>query len=121
MKSPGVEVRPIMNMAGTHEFNEVFFDDVQVPKTNLVGEQDRGWYVAVTLLDFERSGIEYAATSLRLLDDLTAFIKESRGEMEGWVADLLTERYVEAEVARLMAYRVAWMQSQGMVPNGKPQ
>ena len=50
MKSPGVEVRPIMNMAGTHEFNEVFFDDVQVPKGNLVGEKDRGWYVAVTLL-----------------------------------------------------------------------
>ena len=117
MKSPGVEVRPIMNMAGTHEFNEVFFDDVQAPKGNLVGEKDRGWYVAVTLLDFERSGIEYAATSRRLLDDLSAFIRESRGGFEGWVADALTERYVEAEVARLMAYRVAWMQSQGMVPN----
>ena len=117
MKSPGVEVRPIMNMAGTHEFNEVFFDDVQAPKGNLVGEKDRGWYVAVTLLDFERSGIEYAATSRRLLDDLSAFIRESRGGFEGWVADALTERYVEAEVARLMAYRVAWMQSEGMVPN----
>ena len=117
MKSPGIEVRPIMNMAGTHEFNEVFFDDVQVPKGNLVGEKDRGWYVAVTLLDFERSGIEYAATSRRLLDDLSAFIQGSRGGFEGWVADALTERYVEAEVARLMAYRVAWMQSQGMVPN----
>ena len=122
MKSPGVEVRPIMNMAGTHEFNEVFFDDVQVPKGNLVGEKDRGWYVAVTLLDFERSGIEYAASSRRLLDDLWAFMKDSKGGAaqrgsQGWVTELLAERYVETEVARLMAYRVAWMQSQGLVPN----
>ena len=117
MKSPGVEVRPILNMAGTHEFNEVFFDNAQVPKGNLVGEQDMGWYVAVTLLDFERSGIEYAATSRRLLDDLTQFVQDADKGMEGWVADLLAERYVETEVARLMAYRVAWMQSQGMVPN----
>ena len=122
MKSPGVEVRPIMNMAGTHEFNEVFFDDVQVPKGNLVGEQDRGWYVAVTLLDFERSGIEYAASSRRLLDDLWAFMKDSkggasqRGDQE-WISELLAQRYVETEVARLIAYRVAWMQSQGIVPN----
>ena len=122
MKSPGVEVRPIMNMAGTHEFNEVFFDDVQVPKGNLVGEKDRGWYVAVTLLDFERSGIEYAASSRRLLDDLWAFMKNSkggasqRGDQE-WVSELLSQRYVETEVARLIAYRVAWMQSQGIVPN----
>ena len=122
MKSPGVEVRPIMNMAGTHEFNEVFFDDVQVPKSNLVGEKDRGWYVAVTLLDFERSGIEYAASSRRLLDDLWAFMKDpksgasKRGDQE-WVSELLSQRYVETEVARLIAYRVAWMQSQGIVPN----
>ena len=122
MKSPGVEVRPIINMAGTHEFNEVFFDDVQVPKGNLVGEKDRGWYVAVTLLDFERSGIEYAASSRRLLDDLWAFMKDSkggasqRGDQE-WVSEILAQRYVETEVARLIAYRVAWMQSQGIVPN----
>ena len=122
MKSPGVEVRPIMNMAGSHEFNEVFFDDVQVPKGNLVGEKDRGWYVAVTLLDFERSGIEYAASSRRLLDDLWAFMKDSkggasqRGDQE-WISELLAQRYVETEVARLIAYRVAWMQSQGIVPN----
>ena len=122
MKSPGVEVRPIMNMAGTHEFNEVFFDYVQVPKGNLVGEKDRGWYVAVTLLDFERSGIEYAASSRRLLDDLWAFMKNSkggasqRGDHE-WISELMAQRYVETEVARLIAYRVAWMQSQGIVPN----
>ena len=122
LKTPGVEIRPIVNMAGDHEFNQVFFDDVQVPRDQLVGEEDRGWYVAVTLLDFERSGIDYAASSLRLLDDLTAYVGESQKRGygragEGWVRELLAERYTEVEVARLIAYKVAWMQSQGMVPN----
>ena len=44
-------------MAGDHGFNEVFFDNVRVPATNLVGEENRGWYVGATLLDFERSSI----------------------------------------------------------------
>ncbi len=122
MRSPGVETRPIINMAGSHEFNEVFFDDVEVPKVNLVGERDRGWYVAVTLLDFERSGIDHAAASRRLLDDLSAFLRDDEsaaliGGARRWMWDLLAERYVEAEVARLIAYRVAWMQTGGLAPN----
>ena len=46
-----------MNMAGTHEFNEVFFDNVRIPAKNLLGEENRGWYMAVTTLDIERSNI----------------------------------------------------------------
>ena len=109
-------------MAGDHEFNQVFFDNVQVPRNQLVGEEDRGWYVAVTLLDFERSGIDYAASARRLLDDLTTYVVNShshlyRQEYNGWVKESLAERYTEVEVARLIAYKVAWMQSQGMIPN----
>ena len=61
MKTPGIQVRPIINMAGGHEFNQIIFDNVRVPVANVVGEENRGWYVAVTLLDFERSGIDYSA------------------------------------------------------------
>ena len=57
MKSPGITVRPLVNMAGSHDFNEVFFDNVRVPKENLIGEENRGWYIGTTTLDFERSGI----------------------------------------------------------------
>ena len=57
MKSPGVEVRPIENMAGGHDFNEVYFNDVRVPSGNLVGTEDRGWYTLAVALDFERSGV----------------------------------------------------------------
>ena len=58
MTSPGVEVRPLINLLGAHRFNEVYIEDVRIPRSNLVGEEDRSWYVATTTLDFERSGIQ---------------------------------------------------------------
>ena len=121
MKTPGVSVRPIVNMANGHEFNQVIFDDVRVPRANVVGEEDRGWYVAVTLLDFERSGIEYSASARRLLDDVRGYATETKRNGQPiieipWVRSLMSDRYIECEVARLIAYNVAHMQSQGLVP-----
>ena len=78
MKSPGVEVRPIINMANGHDFNEIFFNNVRVPRRNVVGEENRGWYVAVTLLDFERSGIDYSAMARRLLDETREYATETQ-------------------------------------------
>ena len=122
MKSPGIEVRPIINMAGKHEFNQIMFEDVRVPATNIVGEENRGWYVAVTLLDFERSGIDYSARARRLLDDTRDYA--SGTIINGapmidipWIQNELVDRYVECETARLIAYNVAYMQSSGLVPN----
>jgi alkylation response protein AidB-like acyl-CoA dehydrogenase len=57
MKSPGISTRPLINLAGGHDFNEVFFEDVRVPARNVVGEVNRGWYVGTTTLDFERSSM----------------------------------------------------------------
>ena len=54
LKTPGITVRPIRNLAGEQEFCEVFFDDVRVPRENLVGELNQGWTVAKALLGFER-------------------------------------------------------------------
>ncbi len=121
MKSPGVSVRPIINMAGGHEFNQVTFDDVRVPRANVVGDEDRGWYVAVTLLDFERSGIDYSASARRLLDDTKEFATETKRNGVPlieipWVRSLMADRYIDCEVARLMAYNVAYMQSQDLIP-----
>jgi alkylation response protein AidB-like acyl-CoA dehydrogenase len=88
----------------------------------VVGEEDRGWYVAVTLLDFERSGIDYSAMARRLLDETREYAVETNRNgaplMETpWVRNLLADRYIECEVARLMAYNVAYMQGEGLVPN----
>ena len=113
LKSPGVSVHPVVNMAGGHEFNQVIFDNVRVPASNVVGEENRGWYVAVTLLDFERSGIDYSAIARRLLDDTREYAAgvPRNGHLATqlpWVRNLLADRYIECEVARLLAYNVAW-------------
>ena len=124
MKTPGVTVRPIVNMAGRHEFNEVYFDDVRVPAANLVGEEDRGWYTLAVALDFERSGVGYSATARRMLETLTEYARETEhnGQPLGkdpHVRRKLAQRYVETEVSRWLSYKVAWMQSKGLVPNAE--
>jgi acyl-CoA dehydrogenase len=76
MASPGITIRPIVNIAGDHEFNQVFFDNVRVPKANRVGEEGQGWTVAKYLLEFER-GATYSAGLWAQLDRikrLTRFI-----------------------------------------------
>jgi alkylation response protein AidB-like acyl-CoA dehydrogenase len=120
MTSPGVEVRPLINMLNGHAFNEVFMENVRVPRQNMVGEENRGWYVATTTLDFERSGIGRFASGRRQLEELV----ETARELDGRDATprfllkaQLAERAIEIETGRLLAYRVAWLQSQGRVPN----
>ncbi len=115
MKSPGVQVRPLVNMLNGHAFNEVFLDNVRVPRSQMVGEFNRGWYVGATTLDFERSGIGRFASTRRVLEELTEAARE-RGA-SGSVRVELAERVIENEAGKLLAYRVAWMQSAGKIPN----
>jgi alkylation response protein AidB-like acyl-CoA dehydrogenase len=122
MTTPGIGVRPLINIVGRHEFNEVFFDDVRVPAANLVGEEHRGWYVATTTLDLERSSIAAMANGRRLLDDLIAYARATSGGGRPLVEDarvrrLLAEMQIEVELGRLLSYRVAWLQASGAVPN----
>ena len=70
VKTPGVSVQPLINMANDHSFNQVFFEDVSIPKQNLVGEKDRGWYHFAVALNFERSGIRWFAGGRRTLDEM---------------------------------------------------
>ena len=72
MNSPGVTVRPIITIDGEHEVNEVFFDDVRVPKENIVGEPGKGWTYAKFLLSHERSGIARIGLAKRELHRLKA-------------------------------------------------
>lgn len=57
MKTPGIEIRPIVSIDNQHHLNEVFFTDVKVPKENLIGEENKGWTYAKFLLDHERAGV----------------------------------------------------------------
>lgn len=66
MDTPGITVEPIITMAGDHEVNQVFFDDVRVPKANRLGEENEGWTVAKYLLEYERSVAHAAAIRAEL-------------------------------------------------------
>jgi alkylation response protein AidB-like acyl-CoA dehydrogenase len=117
MKSPGVTVRPLVNMANTPGFNEVFFDNVRVPAKDLLGEENRGWYVGTTTLDFERSSIGTSVAQTNAVEDLVLFIKQRGGDVHPTIKLELAERAIEAETARLLSYRVITLQNRGMVPN----
>ena len=76
MHSSGVTVRPLVQMTGEKGFNEVFFEDVKVPKKNLVGEKNQGWQVAVTTLMFERSSIATMRDMMTSVKKLAALAKK---------------------------------------------
>ena len=120
MRSPGITVKPIINMLEAHAFNEVWMEDVRVPVRNLVGEENRGWYVAATTLDYERSGISRVAWSKRILEEMIGYARENPSGMNrAIVRERLAELWIGVEASRLLAYRVGWMQSQGQVPNAE--
>ena len=78
MSTPGVTVRPIITLDGEHEVNEVWFEDVEVPAQNLVGEEGRGWTYAKFLLAHERSGIAGVGASKRELRVLKYIASQER-------------------------------------------
>ena len=122
MTTPGVQTRTIINMAGQHSFNEIYFDNARVPAENLVGGENQGWYIVATALDFERSGITYAAYSRKTLALIERFLEEGRAAGQAWARDpiarhLAADIAVQVAIQRSFAYRVAWMQSRGLVPN----
>ena len=84
MHTPGITVNPIINMAGHHDFNEVFFDDVRIPKENIVDGVNRGWYVAMSLLDYERTSDLGYAIAGTLLDDIVEDAREQDLLDAGW-------------------------------------
>jgi 3-oxocholest-4-en-26-oyl-CoA dehydrogenase alpha subunit len=124
MQSPGITIRPLVQMTGVHGFNEVYFDDVRVPASNLVSEENRGWYAATTTLDFERSGIERNLLAERDWDYIYRAMREPGATRiadrasPSW-RNTLTELRVEVEVGRWLARRVAYMQGKGLVPNAE--
>lgn len=121
MRSPGITVQPILSMTGRHSFNQVFFDDVRIPRQNLVGRVNEGWSVAMKLLEFERSGIEFSAMARSIFDDALKFLSRIMGGGASLVGARLARQKmadmaIKIEVSRLLAYRVAWLQSQGKNP-----
>jgi alkylation response protein AidB-like acyl-CoA dehydrogenase len=97
MKTPGIEVRPIISIDASHHLNEVFFTDVKVPVENLVGEENKGWNVAKYLLGNERTGIARLGKS----KDRTRWAKEVAREVRMNGKPLIEDRGFRTRVAQL--------------------
>ncbi|MCH7837320.1 MAG: acyl-CoA dehydrogenase family protein [Chloroflexi bacterium] len=122
MKSPGITVRPLINMGNQAGFNEVFFDNVRVPRSGLLGELNRGWYMATATLDMERSSVAGSSGSRRSLEELTAFARETKvngGRLQDLplVRNKLAELWIELNISKFLSYRVVTLQERGLMPN----
>lgn len=116
LKSPGVTVRFLPNIVGS--YCEIFFDNVQVPKENLVGKKNEGWKVTGAVLGYERSGIHRIAAARRNLDRLLDFAMHAERNGKTLFSDPLTRSRlsnlaIEAQASRLFAQRIVWLQSNG--------
>jgi len=118
MKTPGISINPIIDMTGHHHLNEVFFDNVKVPKSALIGQKNRGWYQIAQQLDYERSGLERIMSYHPLFMELKQHVKGTPRLRENpLIRHKMAELEIEFEVGRWLIYRVAWLLSQGKVPN----
>jgi len=122
-ETPGVSVQPLINMGWEHGFNETFFEDVHVPVANRVGEENRGWYVGMTLLDFERSNITGAVDARRNLEALRDYVQTEEGAAKSRLASTaslrgdVADRFIETEVMFNFSFRIISMQDSGLIPN----
>ncbi|MGI8553823.1 MAG: acyl-CoA dehydrogenase family protein [Dehalococcoidia bacterium] len=117
MKTPGITLQPLVNLLDDYSFNQVYFDNVRVPGTNLIGDEHRGWYIGATTLDFERSSIASSTSMALIVHDLVQFMRSSGRKLSAVQRTELAERAVEAEIGRLLSYQVISMQKRGLIPN----
>lgn len=123
LDSPGITIRPIYTWPGIRT-NEIFFDDVRVPRKNLVGEPNQGWYYIASALDFERVAIGNTGDIRRLFEEFVDFCKETRinGQIladDPVIATKLASIKIDLNVARLLSLRNAFMIDKGLIPNAE--
>jgi alkylation response protein AidB-like acyl-CoA dehydrogenase len=121
MKTPGITVRPLVQMNGAKGFNEVFFDDVKVPRKNLVGEKNQGWQVAITTLMYERNIGGGGSPLLGVVDELARLAQHiSRTGRPAWsdseVRQKIAEFKCEGEALRYTYLRQLTRRLKGLPP-----
>ena len=121
MQTPGITISPLISIDDVHHFNQVFFDNVRVPKGNMIGDENQGWYVAMTTLNNERSGIRDVSRARRTYDRLVRALRETPAlapvRRDPIARHRLAELAIEAQTSRNLSYHVAWMQDNGIQPD----
>lgn len=115
LTSAGITLRPLWGIDGTRT-NEVFYDNVVVPKTNLVGEKNRGFYYTVTALEFER--VLSVGRLTKTFEELVSYVNNTPSLKRDYlVRQKIGQIATEIEVAKLFVYRLAWLQTKRTVAN----
>ena len=122
IKTPGITIRPTIDITGSEAWGEVFFDNVRVPKKYLIGEKNRGFYQILNQLDFERSGVERLMGNYPLFDAIIKFSKETKRNgkpvcEDPMIRSRLAQLQVEFEVGQMLLYRVVQVMEKGKAPN----
>ena len=116
----GLSVNPIIDMAWEHSTNETFYENVIVPDSQIIGPENRGWYVAMTLLDYERSNISGAIQKRKKIEELIQFTTDKKNSSIVRLNQLrhaITDRYIESEVLFNFSLRIVSLQATDVVPN----
>ena len=106
MDTPGIEVQPIPNLQGKASFNQVFFNDVRVPKENRLGAEGQGWMVTMGALANERIGISESTEKIRHLDDIVQLAAKSQKNGKTALEDVTVRRTLARFEARIEAMRL---------------
>jgi alkylation response protein AidB-like acyl-CoA dehydrogenase len=107
MEQDGVDIRPLRQITGEAEFNEIFMQEARIPHANIVGGENNGWAVAITTLMHERAGLAFALqVGVQIaLRELMADARASGAAVDPVVRQRLAQLYIEAQALRLNAYR----------------
>lgn len=116
MKSPGVTVRPIIMLDGGHEVNEVFFDNVEVPAENLIGEENKGWTYAKHLLSHERTNIADVNRAKRELERLKRIARNEGVYTDARFRDEIAKLEVDVVALEMLVLRVLSAEKSGKNP-----
>jgi 3-oxochol-4-en-24-oyl-CoA dehydrogenase len=119
MSAPGIEVKPLVQMTGTHEFNEVFFTDVRIPAENIVGTEHDGWRLAKVTLGNERVSLSGEGALWGrgpTANDIVDLVRSHGGASDGKLRQRVARLYIEAEVLRLIRLRTISARVRGLEP-----
>lgn len=125
LKTPGITVQPITDMDGDQALCRIVFDNVRIPADQVLGQKNHGWELAMTLLDMERGSLlRYVGLARRIFKMLVEYVKERGTGKNPLVSHHLADIAIELETMNMLAYRVAWLASQGIpsvgeIPIGK--